>query len=482
VTAESGHASTVASLHLPGGFVEACRAIIGIDSSPSAGCCAVAEFAAELAGRLGLDAEIQRESLNGIDQANVIIRMESSKTEQSSAEPPGDFLLETHLDTPDPGAYALWAKTDFNPFGASIYPTENGDVLFGLGSADVKLDFLCKLYALAEAAKCARPWRLLPVLVGTYGEELGMAGAIKLIRKKKVRPVAILVGEPTEMRPVIAGKGFASVEIEIPFSEEEKKFREKHLLSESALTQSRLFSGKSAHSSAPQHGESAIEKMLDALERLPAGIALIEIEGGVNFNTVPSQAVLEIDSASGISGEHLKQLMAMKIVRIRAAIRSVQNRFRLFPDAEFVPQEPTLNVGIIRTFNDSVKLSGCVRLPPTVSQDEYESWMRILRDACHTEGAVFRIGDYKAPFRLGKESTLLQIAEGVLDELGINAPRSTQAVANEANVFAKFGIETLVWGPGQGVGNSHTPNECVRLSELNLAIDFYRRVIERMCL
>lgn len=455
--------------------------MIGIDSSPSAGCLAVAEFAAKLARELGLHAELQQDSWNGIDQANVIVRPKQWASQDIIEEASGEFVLETHLDTPDPGAYALWAKTDHNPFGASIYPTEEGDVIYGLGSADVKLDFLCKLYALSEASRVNRVWRVPPVLVGTYGEELGMAGAVRLIRKKKVRPLAILVGEPTELRPVIAGKGFASVEIEIPFSDAEKKFREDHLLGESVLTQSRLFSGKAAHSSAPQYGESAIEKMLDSLERLPAGIAVIEIEGGVNFNTVASQAVLEIDSASELSGDELKHLMAQKLVRVRAAIRRVQDRFRLFPDADFVPREPTLNIGMIRTFEDHVKLSGCVRLPPTVSQEEYESWMRILREACAAEGAGFRIGDYKAPFRLDPGSSLLQVAEGALAEMGINAPRSTQAVANEANVFAKFGIETLVWGPGQGVGNSHTPSECVKISDLTLAIEFYRRVIERMC-
>jgi acetylornithine deacetylase/succinyl-diaminopimelate desuccinylase-like protein len=463
-------------------FVDACRKIIGIDSSPSAGTSAVTEFAADLAMKMGLDVELQQESWNGLDQANIIIRPHLSQMPKFFD---GEFMLETHLDTPDPGAYALWAKTDSNPFGASIYPSPGGDVIYGLGTADVKLDFLCKLYALRDSCLGLSPrggtWRLPPVLVGTFGEELGMAGAVRLIRKKKVRPKAVLIGEPTDLRPVVAGKGFASVEIEVPFSKSELKFREEHAMGESALSQSRIFSGRAAHSSAPQYGESAIDKMLDALERLPSGIALIEVEGGVNFNTVASQSVLEIDSVSGLSNEESKHLMAQKLIRIRAAVKNVQNQFRKFPDPEFVPAEPTLNVGMIRTYEDHVKLSGCVRLPPTVSQSEYESWMQLLRDACSLEDAVFRIGDYKAPFRVSGESEFVRICERVLKEMGINAPRATQAVANEANVFAKFGLDCLVWGPGQGVGNSHTPNECVKLSDLTLAMDFYRRVIERMC-
>ncbi len=464
-------------------FVDACRKIIGIDSSPSAGTLAVAEFVADLARKMGLEVELQAESWNGLDQANIIVRPATSLSPKIFD---GEFLLETHLDTPDPGAYALWAKTDSNPFGASIYPSPDGDVIYGLGSADVKLDFLCKLFGFRDACEAARQnskiWKVPPVLVGTFGEELGMAGAVRLIRKKKVRPKAVLIGEPTDMRPVVAGKGFASVEIEVPFSKEELRFREEHAMGESVLSQSRIFSGRAAHSSAPQYGDSAIEKMLDALERLPSGIALIEVEGGVNFNTVASQAVLEIDSVSGLSSEESKHLMAQKLIRIRAAVKRVQDQFRKFPDPEFVPAEPTLNMGMVRTFDDHVKLSGCVRLPPTVSQADYETWMQVLREACALEGAVFRIGDYKAPFRVSKESEFVRLCEGVLSEMGLNAPRATQAVANEANVFAKFGLECLVWGPGQGVGNSHTPNECVKISDLTLAIDFYRRVIERMCL
>ncbi len=468
-------------------FLEACRQIIGIDSSPAAGTLEVARFIEGLVRGMSATApmriELQTETWNGVDQANVIVRPQLAESDEL---PVAEFLLETHLDTPDPGPYALWNKTAANPFNASIYQSADGDLIHGLGSADVKLDFLCKLYALRDVIERRRlagiiSWRMPPVLVGTYGEELGMPGAIRLIRKKKIRPTAVLVGEPTALQLVVAGKGFASVEIEIPFSEEERKFRSDHDLSESSSTQSRLFSGRAAHSSAPQLGESAILKMLDSLERFPAGLATMEIEGGVNFNTVPSQAVLEIDIVPTFSNEALKNLMTQKLIRIRTAIKKVEEQFRRFPDAEFLPQEPTMNIGMIRTFEEHVKISGCVRLPPTVSQNDYEGWMRDLRDACVVEGAVFRIGDYKQPFRTAANSKLVEVCKSVLVEMNLNAALGAQAVANEANVFAKFGLDCAVWGPGQGVGNSHTPNEYVRLSELDRATEFYRQVISRMC-
>ena len=52
------------------------------------------------------------------------------------------------------------------------------------GAASAKLDFLCKLQAISEFKQVT--WRLPPVLVGTFGEEIGMHGAIKLLRKKLV--------------------------------------------------------------------------------------------------------------------------------------------------------------------------------------------------------------------------------------------------------------------------------------------------------
>ncbi len=460
-------------------FLDACRKIIGIDSSPAAGTIEVARFVEELAKSMGFHVELQREMWSGVEQANVIIRTSAEMPEQ-------EMMFQTHLDTPDPGAYALWKQTGANPYNASIYQSPDGDMIHGLGSADVKLDFLCKLYAFRDAVKegagtASKPWRLPPVLVGTYGEELGMPGAIRLIRKKKIRPQAVLVGEPTSMKLVVAGKGFASVEIEIPFSAEEKQFRSDHDLSESSSTQSRLFSGRAAHSSSPQLGESAIEKMLEALERLPSGLATMEIEGGVNFNTVPSQAVLEIDMVS-FGGDAVRNLMAQKLVRIRTAIKKVEEQFKKFPDAQFTPQEPTLNVGMIRTYEDFVKIGGCVRLPPTVSQAAYESWMQTLREACAAEGAVFRIGDYKQPFRTLANSKLIETSRAILKGMGLDAAPAAQAVANEANVFAKFGLDCAVCGPGQGVGNSHTPNEYVRIPELDQATTFYRRIIDAMCL
>jgi acetylornithine deacetylase/succinyl-diaminopimelate desuccinylase-like protein len=451
-------------------FIESCRKFIEIDSTPSGGTLEIATYAAELCRQAGFHVEIQNESHGGVDQANVIAR-------PIAMRPDHELLLQTHLDTGEPGTYQHWTRTGANPFNASIYQ----DTIYGLGSANTKLDFLCKLEAAKQLNEEVKSrgvqWKLPFVLVGTFGEEMGMSGAIKLIRKKKVSARMALVSEPTEMKLMHAGKGFAGVEIEIPFSDEEKEFRALHDLGDGTTTQSRVFSGKAAHSSFPQTGESAIAKMLDYLTRLPEGLAVMEMEGGISFNTVPAHAVLEIDMDGSI-----RDSMASRVSRIAKSIASVEARFKNYPDPEFDPAEPTLNIGLIRTYEDFVKLSGCCRLPPTVSHDVYQEWMEILRLGCQEVGAAFRVTDYKQPFRTRSEGPLVQVCQEQLSLLGLSPQCGAQSVANEANVFTRFGIACVVIGPGRGVGNSHAPNEHVRMEQLNQVIRFYKGVLERVCL
>lgn len=445
-------------------FIEACRRFIETDSTPDNGTREIAYLAAELCRKAGLNVELQNESHNGVDQANIIARPVSFR-------PDNELLLQTHLDTPDPGAYGLWTKTGANPFNASIYL----DTIYGLGSASAKLDFLCKLEAVKslQGSTLRLPW----VLVGTFGEELGMPGSIKLIRKKRISAKMALIGEPTEMKLVNAAKGFAGVEIDIPFTAEEKEFRERHDSGDGATSQSRVFMGKAAHSSVPQMGESAISKLFEYLEKLPQGLAVMEIEGGISYNTVPAHAVLEIDMV----GE-LRESMASHLSRIASAIAEVQRRFQSHADSAFDPPEPSLNVGMIRTYSDYIRLSGCVRLPPSVSDEIYEEWMEILRKACLEIGADFRVTDYKQPFRTPASESLVQVCQQELNQLGRSPDCTAQSVTTEANVFSRFGIASVVIGPGRGVGNSHAPNEHVKIDELHEAVRFYKGVLQRVCL
>lgn len=425
----------------------------------------LAEFARELCLEKGLFVESQDEVMSDCPQMNIIARPGSDR-------PALELMLQTHLDTVDPGPFGLWSKNGHNPFDAHIIEGK----IYGLGSADVKLDFLCKLEAIAEFSNI-KQWKMPPVLVGSFGEELGMAGAMKLIRKNKVSAKMALVGEPSDLKLIVGAKGFAGVEIRIPFSKEELVYRHEHNLRESTSTQSKIFNGKSAHSSLPHLGDSAINKMLDYLLKLPEGLVVMEIDGGVNFNTVPSHAFLELDL---VSGHH--DSMASKISTIYREIRNLDNEFLQYQDTDFVPSHPTLNIGIIRTFEDHVFVAGNCRIPPLITNEIYEKWMQTLNLSCQSVGAQFRITDYKRPFRTSGNSQLVQGCLEELTSMNLDPVTITQASTNEASLLVRTGMECVCFGAGKREGNIHTPEEHVAIDDLLKATEFYKKIITRFCL
>ena len=286
-----------------------------------------------------------------------------------------------------------------------------------------------------------------------------------------------LIGEPSDLRVINAAKGFASVEIHVPFSEEEMRYREEHNLRESTSTQSKIFRGKAAHSSMPHLGESAIAKMFEYLMMLPDSVNVMELDGGINFNTVPSNSFLEIDIDSFV-----KDPISRKIANIYRAIKVMELEFLSYKDNDFHPSTPTLNIGLIRTNEDDIQISGTCRIPPVITHEVYEKWMDELRIVCEKNGATFRVNDYKKPYRTEMNSILVK---GCLDELrnlGLSDKPITQSSTNEASIFSRIGVECVCFGPGKRENNVHTPQEHVAIADLEKAVEFYKRIIERFCL
>ena len=85
-------------------WVETCRKLIALDSSPTSSTVEVVSYLEKLARDEGFDVEVMHEIQNGITQANIIVRTEKFHPGES------EFLLQTHLDTVDPGNFSLWKK------------------------------------------------------------------------------------------------------------------------------------------------------------------------------------------------------------------------------------------------------------------------------------------------------------------------------------------------------------------------------------
>lgn len=440
-------------------FIDAAKALIATDSSHGQGTVEAVKFLRGLAEGFGLSVIVQEEVSRGTPQANILIESAPGKKK---------LLLQTHLDTTSPGSFALWNKTGFNPFQASI----RGDSIFGLGAADVKLDFLCKLYALARSKDNSKAQQT--VLLGTYGEEDLMQGALKAIRTRSVSPCYALIGEPTDLQLVYSGKGITHLEIIIPHKTIE--IDEWSSDEVTGTTQSKVFHGKAAHSSAPEDGENAVEKLLDYMGHLPDGIQIISLDGGATFNTVPTQASLEFD----LSAQESSQL-STQIKNIYKKIKELEAEFKKHPDTEFEPPHPTINIGLIRSSHDHVRMAGAVRWSTHIREAQYTKWIDELISTCRQQQAICRVIDIKKPFRTETKEGFAQMCKEEALRLLPSVAFKTQPVTNEANVFSRFGFECIVFGPGQRQNNAHTPEENVSLADLKKAEDFYWNMIKRVC-
>lgn len=453
-------------------FIESCRKIIAYDSTPQASTLEVVHYLEQLSKALGFEAEVQSEMQNGVLQANIIVRLTKFLPNQS------EFLMQTHLDTADAGQFPLWKKNNFNPFDAVI---ENQRI-YGLGAAEVKLDFLCKLKALLEFKNShghhtSMTTKLAPVLVGTFGEETGMHGALKLIRKNKINAKFALIGEPSNLNIINAAKGFATVEMHIPFGETELQLRTNKEISESTTTQTKIFSGLTAHSSTPHLGESAALKVFEYLSKMPSNVVIVEIDAGTRFNMIPHQAMVEHDIVNSFSNP-----MIVKLNKIYEKIKAVQASMALIQDTRFEPQHSTLSVGIIRTQDNKILIGGSCRILPSVKQENYEHWMKMISDVCIEVGGEFKLQDYKKPFYTSENSVLLKGALAEFEKLGVQSKCISMASTNEASLFSRIGVECICVGAGERENNLHTPTENVKIQDLEIMSQFYKNMIERFCL
>jgi len=185
-----------------------------------------------------------------------------------------------NVTTSDGGFHlALVCHTDTVPYGdwaEATTLTEQRDNLHGCGACDVK-GYLACLLAVAFQIDIARLDKSLAILL-TADEEIGCVGARYLVEHELLSARYAIVGEPTSLRPVRAGKGYCLAEV--------------------------IVTGREAHSAFPEKGKSAIygaakliveiERIAERLKELRAAgfdppwttVNIGEIQGGMAKNIV----------------------------------------------------------------------------------------------------------------------------------------------------------------------------------------------------
>ena len=203
----------------------------------------------------------------------------------------GRFNVFAHLDA-DPHVVFSTHYDCVPPF----FPSRiEGGLIFGRGACDAK-GILAAQVAAAERLRASGESRF--ALLYVVGEERGSDGATVANPRAPASVRFLVNGEPTDNRLGAATRGILRVRLRA--------------------------AGRAAHSSFPELGESAIDKLLDAL-MVVRGVSLPEdpllgrthytvglIEGGVAPNVVSPSASAELTFR--IVGEGSKVMEALRVV------------------------------------------------------------------------------------------------------------------------------------------------------------------------
>jgi len=166
---------------------------------------------------------------NGIEKLNLVAQ---TSVCESPAEAGGivELALVGHTDT-----------VPYDPnWNEALQLTERDGKLFGRGSCDTKA-FIAAALTASEGIELAQLKKPL-ALVFTADEEIGCLGARRLAKAKPFTTRYAIVGEPTSLQPMRAGKGYCLAEV--------------------------IVRGREAHSAYPQIGASAIFRAARLIERI----------------------------------------------------------------------------------------------------------------------------------------------------------------------------------------------------------------------
>lgn len=312
------------------------------------------------------------------------------------------LVLSGHLDTVPVGS-VKWLHGEFDAV------IDQG-MMYGRGTVDMKSGLLALMFAMIRfAQRSPDSWRGELIFAATSTEETGAEGA-KVMVEQGLLPEfdAMIIAEPTDCDLVVAHKG--------------------------ALWTRVCSCGRASHSSMPERGVNAIDKLFPFYSRLseldihnaehdllsPATLAVTLINGGKQANVTPDRCELTFD---------IRTLPNQQHEQLTQQMRTLANSVMSKHEGANLQIETLLDV-------------------PAVSTDV--------------------------------NSSLVALAQQVLIGSGRSAERAKPRGAQyftDASVLQALGKNIIVLGPGDPK-LAHQVNEHVSISDYMEAIDIYDAILQ----
>ena len=222
-------------------------------------------------------------------------------------------MLNAHIDTVKP--VSSWTRDPFQP-------TQEGDLIYGLGSNDCGGGLVSLLQTYRIMLHRPRNYNLL--WVASAEEEVSGSNGFSRVLSKLPNIAVAIVGEPTSMQPAIAEKGLMVID--------------------------GYAYGKSGHA-ARNEGVNAIYEALDDLVWLrdykfrkespllgPTKMTVTVVEGGTQHNVIPDTLhfVIDVRTNEYYQNEYLFEFLCKKMTKCELRARS----FRLHSSS--IPQDHPL--------------------------------------------------------------------------------------------------------------------------------------------
>jgi len=263
---------------------------------------------------------------NGIEKINLVAAprklLQRGLPEDASSSPYGNSVATRSREEDVPSVeLALVCHTDTVPYPDSwpeaVHPKVMNGRVYGRGACDVKGFLACILAAVGEPELSERSL----AVVLTADEEIGCVGAKRLLGEKLLYARNAVVGEPTQLHPVVAGKGYALGEV--------------------------VVRGKAAHSAFPQAGRSAIldaATLIDSIRKIGLRAAMDRhdrfdppfttvnigtISGGTAKNIVPAECrfLVEWRPVPGQNERWIADLIGEELARAQREDPGLQATF-----------------------------------------------------------------------------------------------------------------------------------------------------------
>ena len=387
---------------------EISRQLVGFNTVSALSNVIAAEYLADYLERSGFSVRLLTEDVHGVQKAMVIA--------WAGPEVPGGLIISGHIDVVPFDGQPGW-KSD------PLVLRAEGQHIFGRGVSDMKV-FLAQALVAAKRHPLNTLRRPL-MYIFTCDEEVAGQGSERLVKvlphlfNDYPLPTVAIIGEPTNFEIFPAHKGYVTLDINVH--------------------------GKGGHSSVPNNGLSAIDKMAEVIQLLQ------EMNSSLQRHVTPENT-------------------------------------RLFPDFPY----SAFNSGMIRgglapnMIAETCRLTASMRVAPG---DNVEEIMTSLQEKIDTDisgamkavspdcGVVVENIIAIPPMRSPSEGAFCDFLSRIM---GKRIERGA-AFATDGGYFQTIGINSYICGPGL-LSEAHQPNESIPVANFLTGLERLESIIYEWCI